>query len=46
MIRLFRNLQNCKDIFKKKSKILGGPHQVAPPLDYKKEGVNFRIKLR
>ena len=37
MIRLFRNLQNCKDIFKKKkSKILGGPHQVAPPLDYKK----------
>ena len=35
MIRLFKNLQNFKDIFKKKKlqKFWGGlGHQVAPPL--------------
>ena len=41
MIRLFRNLQNFKDIFKKKNQKFWGAqaplgHQVAPPLDYKK----------
>ena len=33
MIRLFRNLQNCKDIFKKKK--IGGGKGARPPLSIK-----------